>query len=390
MQAAGYALGSVRWDCAHVVLASACVTDSDRTSMGLMVVGVELVAKRAGVSIATVSRALRAVPGVSAATRKRVQDAATELGYSASPAASRLATGRTMTVGIVVPVLAKWFFGKVVGEAAHALQEAGFDVLLHELATAGQRERFFGTGQLHGRTDGVIIVALQPSREELDSLVSQGQAVVLLGGQSEGVGSVSVDNVGAGRAAVRHLLNLGHQRIAFIGIRDEEGSNLGGVPPLERLMGYRQALAEAGLDARDDLVQFDENSVDGGAAAISRLLVTEVPATAAFVASDEMAFGVLKILRQAGLEVPGDFSVLGFDNHELCDVVGLTTMDHDVAGQGQDAARILLDTLHGELPTASSRHTRLVIRESTAPPRTLRALSLDLGSPDSAGHPGNR
>ena len=295
-----------------------------------------------------------------------------------------------MTVGIVVPVLAKWFFGKVIGEAAHALREAGFDVLLYELATAGQRERFFGTGQLHGRTDGVIIVALQPSREELDSLVSQGQAVVLLGGQSEGVGSVSVDNVGAGRAAVRHLLNLGHQRIAFVGIRDEEGSNLGGVPPLERLMGYRQALAEAGLEAGDDLLQLDENSVDGGAAAISRLLVAEVPPTAVFVASDEMAFGVLKILRQAGLEVPGDFSVLGFDNHELCDVVGLTTMDHDVAGQGQDAARILLDTLHGELPTASSRHTRLVIRESTAPPRTLRALSIDPGSPDSAGHPGNR
>ncbi|TNB75637.1 LacI family transcriptional regulator [Arthrobacter sp. BB-1] len=355
--------------------------------MMCMVVRVELVAERAGVSVATVSRALRAVPGVSTATRKRVQAAARELGYSASPAASRLATGQTMTVGIVVPVLAKWFFGKVIGEAAHALREAGFDVLLYELATPGQRERFFGTAQLHGRTDGVIIVALQPSREELDSLVSQGQAVALLGGHSDGVGSVSVDNVGAGRAAVRHLLHLGHQRIAFIGIRDEEGSNLGGVPPLERLMGYREGLAEAGLDAGEDLVQFDENSVDGGAAAISRLLVTEVPPTAAFVASDEMAFGVLKILRQAGLEVPQDFSVLGFDNHELCDVVGLTTMDHDVAGQGQDAAQILLDTLHGEPPAATSRQTRLIIRESTAPPRTLRASFIDPGS--SAPHPEN-
>lgn len=198
-----------------------------------------------------------------------------------------------------------------------------------------------------------------------------------------------MDNVGAGRAAVRHLLNLGHRRIAFVGIREEEGSNLGGVPPLERLEGYREALAEAGLDAGDDLVQFDENSVDGGAAAISRLLVAEDPPTAAFVASDEMAFGALKVLRQAGLEIPRDFSVLGFDNHELCDVVGLTTMDHDVAGQGQDAARILLDTLQGQPPAATARQARLIVRESTAPPRSLRTLSTDQGSPDSTGHPGN-
>lgn len=354
-----------------------------------MAVGVELVAERAGVSVSTVSRALRAVPGVSAATRKRVQDAAAELGYSASPAASRLATGRTMTVGIVVPMLAKWFFGKVIGEAAHTLREAGFDVLLYELATAGQRERFFGAVQLHGRTDGVIIVALQPTREELDSLLSQGQSVALLGGQSQGVGSVSVDNVGAGRAAVRHLLNLGHERIAFVGIRDEEGSNLGGVPPLERLAGYRQALAEAGLGQDDDLVQLDENSVEGGAAAFSRLLVAGQPPTAAFVASDEMAFGVLKTLRQAGLDVPGDFSLLGFDNHELCDVVGLTTMDHDVAGQGRDAARILLDTLHGEPPATTFRQANLVVRGSTAPPRSMRESSIEPGSPDSAGNPLN-
>ncbi|QHK21755.1 substrate-binding domain-containing protein [Pseudarthrobacter psychrotolerans] len=354
-----------------------------------MVASVELVAERAGVSVSTVSRALRSIPGVSAATRKRVQRAADELGYSASPAASRLATGRTMTVGIVVPVLAKWFFGKVIGQATYALREAGFDVLLYELATAGQRQRFFGTVHLHGRTDGVIIVALQPSREELESLASQGQAVALLGAQAQGAGSVSVDNVGAGRAAVRHLLNLGHEQIAFIGIRDEEGSTLGGVPPLERLVGYREALAEAGLTLDDAFEQFDENSVAGGAAAMSRLLVAGRPPTAAFVASDEMAFGVLKVLRQAGLEVPRDFSVVGFDNHELCDVVGLTTMDHEVAEQGQDVARILLEIMQGGQAANLARPARLVVRETTAPPRALRTATTAPDSQHSAGHPGN-
>lgn len=336
-----------------------------------MPTSVEAVAERAGVSVSTVSRALRSIPGVSTATRKRVQDAAKELGYSASPAASRLATGRTMTVGIVVPVLAKWYFGKVIGEATQTLREAGFDVLLFELATREQRKRFFGGAHLHGRTDGVIM-ALQPSEEELESLTAQGQAVALLGSEAPGIGSVSVDNVGAGRAAVRHLLNLGHERIAFIGIRDEEDSNLGGVPPLQRLMGYREALAETGLPRDGALEQFDENSVAGGAAAMARLLVAEQAPTAVFVASDEMAFGVLKVLRKAGLDVPRDFSVLGFDNHELCDVVGLTTMDHEVPEQGQDAARILLDILQGGAPATLARPARLVVRDTTAPPRALR------------------
>lgn len=337
-----------------------------------MAVSVEIVAKRAGVSVSTVSRALRSVPGVSAATRKRVQKAADEVGYSASPAASRLATGRTRTVAIVVPLLAKWFFGKAIGAAAQTLRDAGFDVLLYELAAPGQRQRFFGSAQLHGRSDGVIIMALQPSKHELEALTSQGQAVALLGAESEGTGSVSVDNVEAGRAAVQHLLNLGHQRIAFIGIRDEEDSNLGGVPPRQRLTGYRNALAEAKVEYNPALEQFDENSVTGGAAAMSRLLVAACAPTAAFVASDEMAFGALKVLRQAGLEVPRDFSLLGFDNHELCDVVGLTTMDHDVEQQGRDTATILLDTLNGGQPGALTRSARLIVRESTAPPRELR------------------
>ncbi|UKA64561.1 LacI family DNA-binding transcriptional regulator [Arthrobacter sp. FW306-04-A] len=350
-----------------------------------MVIGVESVAELAGVSVSTVSRALRAVPGVSSKTRKRVQEAAAELGYTASPAASRLATGRTMTVAIVVPVLAKWFFGKAIGAATHTLRDAGYDVLLYELTTPEQRERFFRAPRLNGRSDGVIIMALQPGREELESLASQGQAVALLGAEGHGIGSVSVDDVGAGRDAARHLLNLGHERIAFIGIRDEEDSNLGGVPPLQRLIGYRGALGEAGLAQEDVLEQFDVNSVAGGAAAMSRLLVAAHAPTAVFVASDEMAFGALMVLRRAGLDVPRDFSVLGFDNHELCEVVGLTTMDHDVDEQGQEAARLLLDAMNGRQPRALNRPATLVIRESTAPPQALRKPSHTL--PDQPAAP---
>ena len=153
-------------------------------------------------------------------------------------------------------------------------------------------------------------------------------------------------------------------------------------------MGYREALSEVGLPRDSKLEQFDENSVAGGTAAMARLLVAEQVPTAAFVASDEMAFGVLKVLRKAGLDVPRDFSVLGFDNHELCDVVDLTTMDHEVAEQGQDAARILLDILNGRPPAALVRPARLVVRETTAPPRALRSTASTPDSPHSAGHSG--
>ncbi|WP_373427675.1 substrate-binding domain-containing protein [Arthrobacter sp. B2I5] len=116
-------------------------------------------------------------------------------------------------------------------------------------------------------------------------------------------------------------------------------------------------------------------------------MVAEQVPTAAFVASDEMAFGVLKVLRKAGLDVPRDFSVLGFDNHELCGVVDLTTMDHDVAEQGQDAARILLEVLNGRSPAAIVRPVRLVVRGTTAPPRALRLAAGTPDSPPSAGPP---
>lgn len=110
---------------------------------------------------------------------------------------------------------------------------------------------------------------------------------------------------------MRHLLNLGHVRIGLIGIREPAGSTLGGVPPARRLLGYRDALTEAGLERRPDYEVFEENSTAGGSAAMAGLLCAKVPLMAVFVASDEMAFGVLRTLRGAGISVPGDMSVVG-------------------------------------------------------------------------------
>ncbi|WP_430298445.1 LacI family DNA-binding transcriptional regulator [Sinomonas sp. B1-1] len=338
-----------------------------------MPVSVRDVAAHAGVSVSTVSRALRGVEGIAMGTRKRVQEAAELLGYSASPSASRLATGRTRTVAVVVPQLSKWFFAEVIAAAGRVLAREAYDMLLVELATPDLRRAFFGGARLRGRSDGAIVLALQLRDDEMEALVRQAQVIALVGSERPEASSVSVEDREGGRSATRHLVNLGHERIAFIGIRDEPGATLGGVPPAERLQGYRAALAEARLPEDPALVLDVENSVASGAAAAAALLTLAEPPTAVFAASDEIAFGVLKTLRGAGLRVPEDMSVVGYDNHELADAVSLTTMDHDVSRQGALAAEALVAALAGGEPRGGRIEPRLVVRGSTAPPRRLRA-----------------
>lgn len=323
-------------------------------------------------SVSTVSRALRDVSGISAATRKRVREAAEDLGYVISPSASRLATGLTRTVAVVVPLLSKWFFAEVIAAAGRVLSREGYDVLLVELSSAGLREDFFASPRLQGRSDGVLVVALQLTPGELAALQGQGQAVALVGSERAGSSSVRVEDRAGGRAATRHLLNLGHERIAFLGIRQAEGSPLGGVPPAERLLGYREALAEAGLPEEPELEAAVDNTVDAGAAAMAALLTTAEPPTALVAASDELAFGAMSTLRGAGMSVPADFSVVGYDNHELAGAIGLTTMDHGVSEQGRLAAEAILATLSGAPASAGLITPRLVVRGTTAPPRRLR------------------
>jgi LacI family repressor for deo operon, udp, cdd, tsx, nupC, and nupG len=334
---------------------------------------VQAVAARAGVSESTVSRALRGVPGIAQETCKRVQAVADELGYAASPSASRLATGRTRTVAVVVPLLSKWFFAEVIAAAGRVLSRAGYDVLLTELSTADLRAEFFGARRLKGRADGALVVALQLTAEELAALEAQGQLVALVGSERSGVSSVRVEDQDGGRAATRHLVNLGHERIAFVGIQELPGSTLGGVPPAERVLGYRDALGEAGLSEDPTLELGVPNTVDAGAAAMAALLSSAEPPTALVAASDELAFGALATLRGAGLRAPDDFSVVGYDNHELAGAVGLTTIDHQVGEQGRLAAESLLAALTGASAVIGRIEPRLVVRGTTAPPRRLRA-----------------
>lgn len=327
--------------------------------------GILDVARLAGVSPATVSRSLRGLPNVSDATRFRVLAAATELSYVASPAASRLASGRTGTIGVVVPHVTRWFFSQAVAGAERVLREAGLDVLLYNLGGRDGRERFLEDMPLRRRVDAVLVLTLPLDDAQAEHLQGVGVPVVSIGTRSPRFSSVRIDDTEAVRMAVRHLRLLGHESVTMIAGPTED---LDFVAALDRRQGF-VAEAEA-HDMLFDVVQSGAPGLEGGAQAAERILSGRRMATAVLAEYDELAFGALRTFARAGIDVPGQLSLMGFDDHEMASVVDLTTVAQPVREQGEAAARLLLNDLSDGVhePRDVVLPTRLVVRGTTAPP----------------------
>jgi DNA-binding LacI/PurR family transcriptional regulator len=336
-----------------------------------MVASIEDVARSAGVSIATVSRALRGLPDVAAATRDRVLAAAAELNYIASPFAARLASGRTATVGVVVPFVNRWFFAEVIDTVEGALRAAGFDLLLYNLGDESGRARFFDVMPMRKRVDGVLVASLVLSDDEFAALEALGAPVGLLGLERAGFLSSRIDDVQSARSAVEHLLALGHRRIGLIGGDTDDPMRF--TPPLHRRDGYRDALSAAGIEHDESLEVLGYFTVDGGGDAMHALLQQPDRPTAVFAESDEMAYGALRTIRRAGLRVPQDIAVIGFDDQSNAELLDLSTMRQPVAEQALDATTRLLGLI-GDPQTAAGEvvlPTELVVRGSTDPSRSV-------------------
>lgn len=327
------------------------------------------VAEAAGVSIATVSRALHGQPRVSEATRLKVLEVATALRYVASPSAASLASGQTMAIGVVAPFVNRWFFASVVHAAEEVLRSAGYDLLLYSLGTdAAERRRAFSGDLLRKRVDGVLVLGLQPSAEEARALSAAGGPVAIVGATVPGWSSVRIDDYAAERCATEHLLRLGHRRVAFVGGHPDDV--LHADAPIARQTGWRDALREAGCAAPSELDETGHFTVAGGMAAMERLLRLPEPPTAVSAASDEMAMGAVHVARRSGLRVPEDVSVIGIDDHEMSALFDLTTVAQPTALQGELAAGMLLTAMAD--PSAPREDAvvpvRLVERGTTAPP----------------------
>ncbi len=334
-----------------------------------MTAGIDDVARAAGVSTATVSRALRDLPNVNPSTRERVRRAAAELGYVASPSASRLASGRTSTIGVISPWVNRWFFAEIIDGAERALRARGYDVLLYTFAIErdGERPRV-DPDVLRRRVDGIVVVGLPLDVDELEALRGLGYPTVLVGWGGEQESTVRLDDRRIGREATEHLIGLGHTVIAHLtGTPDPVHA---WAPPGEREKGWREALAEAGLDG-EGLVQRGGFDVAGARESAEELLTRRPDVTAVFAASDEMAMGVILAMRDRGLRAPEDLSVIGVDGHELGELVDLTTMAQSVHEQGSAAADLVLAMIDGRgVAQQMVFPARLLRRGSTGPPRT--------------------
>ena len=326
------------------------------------------VARRAGVSIATVSRALRDVPGVSQETRERIRAVAMELSYVVSPEASALSKGSTGRVAIVVPKLDAWFYSAMLASMAPVFRGADLDMLLYQVEGEAQRTAFLRDLPARRKADGVVLTALPMAQAEVERLDLMGVHVAVAGGSVNGYPHVMVDDLAVGRIAMAHLLELGHRRVAMIRTSDTDGTEWSS--DVLRARAWHDSLTEAGLAAPEELLATEGYGVEAGAHAMDRLLGLREPPTAVFAYSDEIAFAAMSAVRRHGLRVPEDVSVIGVDGHPFGGLAGLTTVDQDVAGQGRAAAELMLRMLSGGPETADvAVEARLVVRSSTAAPR---------------------
>lgn len=334
-------------------------------------VSIAQVAELAGVSTATVSRALSGNPNVSDAARRAVHEAADQLGYVVSSNASSLASGRTRNVGVITPFLDRWYFTQVLEGAQLTLLEAGYDTTLYNVSGGTDlRERVFENALKRQRVDGLIAVAVEPNARELERLQNINRPVIGVGGAIDGIPSLALDDVTVAKLGASHLTGLGHRRIGYIGGGPDSDQDFH--LPTRRFEGFELAMREAGLAVDPVLALSADFTIEGGYRAAKQLLglPATVRPTAVFAVSDEMAIGAIMAARDLGLSIPHDVSIAGIDNFAQSEFFGLTTVAQSPHDQGILAARNMLSWLEtGERPAAvSTQPHRLIVRSSTARP----------------------
>lgn len=324
------------------------------------------VAREAGVSVATVSRACNGSAAVTEDTRRHVLDIAARLGYTPHGAARSLITNRTSTIGVLLPDLYGEFFSEVIRGVDQAAQRGGYHLLVSS-SHDESREIVAAFRAMRGRVDGLLVMSPDLDARAAVHEFTDRFPVVLLNcpAEADRYDSIVIDNLDGARAIVRHLIELGHRRIAMITGRERNYDSV------ERRRGFREVVREAGIAGEDALEITGDFSEASGFRAAAALLEAPRRPTAIFAANDSMAIGALSALRAGSLRVPEDISVAGFDDIPMAQYMNppLTTVHVDISALGALATERLLSHMR-EVPEHVHRQEvvscTLVVRGSSA------------------------
>lgn len=327
------------------------------------------VAKKAGVGIGTVSSVLNNSRPVNKATRERVLRAIAELDFVPNPSGRRLSMGKTHTIGVVIPFFTISSQAERLRGVMSIIAGSDYDITLYSVETVTQRNKVFQRVPRRGRIDGLIIFSLIPTEDDFNRIKRGNIPTVLVEGYHPQLHSLPVDDVTASQHAVEHLLALGHQKIAYVG--DYLDDPFGTYFSRNRYQGYCQALAKAGLPILSEYRRLGWHDRNEAREMTLELLQLPDPPTAIFTFSDEQALGVLEAARDQGLNVPGNLSVVGYDDIRLAEFAQLTTVRQNLFESGVQGVELLLNLIEfpQETPSRIQISTELVIRKTTAPPR---------------------
>jgi DNA-binding LacI/PurR family transcriptional regulator len=331
------------------------------------------IARRAGVSHSTVSRALRGSPLISDETTKRIRLIALEMGYHPSAAARSLKTNQTRALGVIVRNIDDPFFSEILQGIEDIAQAEGYSLFISSSQNESDRERMIVKAMREHRVDGVIICSTAFSTSQSRELVEHSVPIVVVNNQAaeDYRHAIHHDDVDGSRQITRYLIGLGHRRIAYL------GNAISGRTTLDRLSGFKQAMEAAGLTVSEDYIhQVPGGEPEHGLAGVDHFLALTLRPTALVCYNDMMAIGVLKGLKQAGVRVPEDFSVTGFDNIILSEYTNppLTTFDQPKHFIGAEAARLLLGMLGPDSEKGANDiksrtlKGKLLVRASTSSP----------------------
>jgi LacI family transcriptional regulator len=324
------------------------------------------VAARAGVGVATVSRVMNGSANVRPATRERVLEAIRALNYRPSSVARSLSLQRTMVVAALLP----WFTNpsavQRVRGIVEGLSSSQYDLMVFDIESEDRQRRAFELFDRGDRADGLLVVSTLPPEQEVERIRTARIPCILVDAVHPSLPSIAVDDVAGGELATRHLVELGHRRIALIGD-----------PPPEfrfewsrdRTRGYERALRRAGITVRPEYVREGTRLLHVARAIAAELLSLPERPTAIFASSDTQAIGALEAARTLGVRVPQELSVVGFDDIEVASYVGLTTVRQPLAESGRRGAQLLLRALGGRPVDLRTEllPLELVVRGTTGP-----------------------